>query len=212
MAEYAAAGNPLFIPEARVRTGDAFLALGAFNAIGYHAFGIDDVRDDSQLFGGMRQLLAMTPEIVAAQRERRIIGFAIDDDVDAVTATLQQLTIVIRNAPALFSRMLLDVGVQLPAPPALPNETSSESHGEQPGDARPFGIVIALGPLEFIAIGQNAMIDFTRDGIELEIDGVRELRLDGGSWTEGRIINGDERLNILGNNTITAARITLLPA
>ena len=59
MAEYASARNPLFIPEARVRTGDAFLALGKFNAIGYHAFGIDDVREESQLFGAMKQLLAL---------------------------------------------------------------------------------------------------------------------------------------------------------
>jgi hypothetical protein len=212
MAEYASPRNPLFVPEARVRTGDAFLAVGAFNAIGYHAFGIDDVRDDSQLCGAMKQLLALTPEIVAAQREGRIIGFALEDDVDAVTATLQHLTVVIRNAPKLFARMLLDVGVQLPAPPPLPNETRSNSHGEQPGDSRPFGILIALGPFEFIAIGQNAMIDFSREGTGLEIDSVRELRLTDHSWTDGRILNGDERLNILGNNTVTAARITLLPS
>lgn len=210
MAEYASDLNPLFVPEARLRTGDAFLAVGAFNAIGYHAFGIDDVRDESQLFGAMRQLLALTPEIVAAQREDRIVGFALDDDVDRVTATLQELTVVIRNAPRLFARMLLDVGVQLPSPVPMPNETNSNSHGEHPADSRAFGLLIATTPLEFIALGQNAMIDFSREGTELEIDSVRELRLNNGSWTDGRILNGDERLNIFGNNTITAARITLL--
>ncbi|MGC5170421.1 DUF5597 domain-containing protein [Microbacterium sp. DT81.1] len=210
MAEYASDLNPLFVPEARLRTGDVFLAVGAFNAIGYHAFGIDDVRDESQLFGGMRQLLALTPEIVAAQREGRIVGFALDDDVEAVTAALADLTVVIRNAPKLLARMLLDVGVQLPAPVPLPSETMSSSHGEQPADPRPFGILIATGPLEFVAIGQNAVIDFSREGTELEVDSVRELRFTDGSWTDGRILNGDERLNILGTNTITAARITLL--
>ena len=210
MAEYASALNPLFVPEARLRTGDAFLAIGGFNAIGYHAFGIDDVRDESQLSSAMKQLLALTPEIVAAQRDGRIVGFALDDDVVTVTATLQDLTVVIRNAPKLFARMLLDVGVQLPTPSPLPNETNSISHGEHPADSRAFGILIATGPLEFIAVGQNAMIDFSREGTELEVDSVRELRLTNGSWTDGRILNGDERLNILGNNTITAARITLL--
>jgi beta-galactosidase GanA len=210
MEEYASARNPLFIPEARLRTGDAFLALGKFNAMGYHAFGVDDVRDESQLFGAMKQLLALTPEIVAAQRDGRILGFALDDDVDSVTAAVQQLTVVIRNAPRLFARMLLDVGVQLPAASPLPNETKSNSHGEQLADSRAFGILIATGPLEFIAIGQNAMIDFSLEGTELEIDSVRELRLTNGSWADGRILNGDERLNILGNNKITAARVTLL--
>ena len=210
MAEYASALNPLFVPEARLRTGDAFLAVGAFSAIGYHAFGIDDVRDESQLFTAVRQLLALGPDIVAAQREGRILGFALDDDVEAMTAALHGFTVVIRNAPKLLARMLLDVGVQLPAPAPLPSETDSSGHGEHPADSRAFGILIATGPLEFIAIGQNAMIDFSREGAELEIDRVRELRLAGRSWTDGRILNGDERLNILGSNTITAARITLL--
>ena len=124
--------------------------------MGYHAFGIDDVRDESHFFGAMKQLLALTPEIVAAQRDGRIIGFALDDDVDGVTAAVQGLTVVIRNAPKLFARMLLDVGVQLPAPSPLPNEMKSNSHGDQPADSRAFGILIATGPLEFIAIGQNA--------------------------------------------------------
>jgi beta-galactosidase GanA len=210
MAEYASELNPLFVPEARVRTGDAFLAVGAFHAIGYHAFGLDDVRDESRLFAAVRQLLALTPEIVAAQRDGRIVGFALDDDVDAITATLQDYTVVIRNAPKLFTRMLLDVGVQLPAPAPLASETDSNGHGEHPADSRAFGILIATGPGEFIAVGQNAMIDFSREGDDVEIDSVRELRLSAGSWTDGRILNGDERLNILGNNTTTAARITLL--
>lgn len=210
MAEYASARNPLFVPEARVRTGDAFLAIGEFNAIGYHAFGIDDIREDSQYFGAMKQLLALMPEIVPAQRDGRIIGFALDDEADAVTAAVQEVTVTIRNAPTLFARMLLDVGVQLPPPAPLPNEAKSNSHGEQPADSRAFGIIIATGPLEFIAIGQNAMIDFSRKDTALEIDSVRELRLTDGSWTDGRILNGDERLNILGNNAITAARISLL--
>lgn len=108
--------------------------------------------------------------------------------------------------------MLLDIGGQMPAPTPLPNETTSNSRSEQPGYARAFGIVLATGPMEFIAIGQNAMIDFSREGTELEIDSVQELRLIDGSWTDGRILNGDERLSILGNNTITAARICSAPS
>jgi Domain of unknown function (DUF5597)/Beta-galactosidase len=211
MAEYTSDLNPLFVPEARVRTGDLFLAVGTFHAIGFHAFGIDDVREGSQFFRGVRSLLALAPEIVAAQREGRIVGFAIDDDVDDVTATLQGVTVAIRSAPRMLSRMLLDVGVQVPTPPPLPSETDSATHGDQPADARAFGILIALGPLEFLAIGQNAMIDFSCEGSEVEIDSVRELRLSDEGWVEGRLLNGDERLDILGNGTITGARITLLP-
>jgi hypothetical protein len=211
MAEYASALNPLFIPEARVRTGDAFLALGEFRAIGYHAFGIDDIRQDSQFTDAMSKLLALTPQIVDAQRDGRIAGFALDDSQDSVTVSLHGLTLVIRNAQKLLARMLLDVGVRLPAPEARANEMRSHSHGEQLADARPFGIVIALGPLEFLVVGQGAVLDFAQDGSAFEIDTVRELRLADGAWVDGRIINGDERLNILGTDTVTAARITLLP-
>ena len=107
--------------------------------------------------------------------------------------------------------MLLDVGVQLPAPfPAAQRDEHRPATASTPPTRGAFGILIATGPLEFIAIGQNAMIDFSREGTELEIDSVRELRLTNGSWTDGRILNGDERLNILGNNDVTAARVTLL--
>lgn len=210
MDEYASDVNPLFIPEARLRTGDAFLAVGKHRALGYHAFGLDDVREGSQYFRGMQYLAAAMPEIVAAQREGRIAGFALDSDVSRTSTVLHDNTIVIRNAPELFARLLLDVGVQLPPPAPLPSETITASHGEQLGDTRTFGILIARGPNEFIAIGQNAMIDFSRDGIELEIDSVTELRLMHGVLADGRILNGDERLNILGSNLITAARIRLL--
>jgi beta-galactosidase GanA len=210
MAEYASARNPLFIPEARVRTGDVFVALGEFHAFGYHAFGIDDVRGDSQLFSAIRLLLALAPEIVHAQHDGRLVGFALDENAEALTVAVGDLAVTIRNAPKLFARMLLDVGVQLPPPSPLPSEMKSSSHGEQPGDSRAFGILIATAPDEYIALGQNAMIDFSREGAELEIDSVRELRLVDGSLVDGRILNGDERLSILGSNTVTAARITLL--
>lgn len=210
MAEYASPVNPLFVPEARIVTGDAFLAVGAFHAIGYHVFGLDDVREDSQINHGLRLLAALTPQIVAAQRDEMIAGFALDDDTDSTTATLGALTVVIRNAPKLFTRMLLDVGVELPVPAPAADETTEHSHVNHPADHRPFGILIAAGPLEIIAIGKRAMLDFSRDGATLEIDTVREVRYEDGGWIDGRILNGDERLNILGTDTITAARITLL--
>ena len=54
------------------------------------------------------------------------------------------------------------------------------------------------------------MIDFSRDGSRIEIDSVRELRLENGTFIEGRILNGDERLMILGVETVTAVKIKLV--
>lgn len=210
MREYASATSALFIPEARVLTGDAFRAIGGFDAIGYHVFGVDDVREGSQLFDAFRQILALAPQIVDAQRDGRIMGFALDEGTESVTATLDSMTVVARSAPKLLAKMLLDIGVRLPEPVTRPSESINDSHGPQPADPRPFGIVIATGPLEFVAIGQRAMLDFSRDGSHVEIDSVRELRLRDGNLVEGRLLNGDERLTILGSDAVTAVRITLL--
>ena len=209
MREYAAATSALFIPEARVLTGDAFRAIGGFNAIGYHVFGVDDVREGSQVTDAFRQLVSLAPQILDAQRDGRIMGFALDEGTESVTAKLDSMTVVVRSAPKLLARMLLDIGVRLPEPGPRPSE-SIDAHGPQPADARPFGIVFATGPLEYIAIGQQAMIDFTQEGSHVEIDSVRELRLEDGVWVEGRILNGDERLTILGADRVTAVKITLI--
>ena len=90
MREYAAATSALFIPEARVLTGDAFRAIGRFNAFGYHVFGIDDVREGSQLTNAFRQLVSLAPRILDAQLDGRIMGFALDEateSVDSETST-----------------------------------------------------------------------------------------------------------------------------
>lgn len=210
MREYAAATSTLFIPEARILTGDAFRAIGGFNAIGYHVFGFDDVREGSQVTEAFRQLVSLAPQILDAQRDGRIMGFALDEGTESVTAELDSMTVVVRSAPKLLARMLLDIGVRLPEPGPRPSETVTDAHGPQPADGRPFGIVFANGPLEYIAIGQQAMIDFVQEGSHFEIDSVRELRLEDGAWVEGRILNGDERLTILGSERVTAVKITLL--
>lgn len=210
MEEYAAGSNALFVPEAQFLTGNAFLAVGEFGGFGFHVFGLDDIREGSQFADGCRKLLSFTELIVDAQRDARILGFALEPDEDSVSATVGGTTITVRNAPKLMGKMLFDVGVQLPAPAPRESETVNGAHGIQPADSRPFGIVIATGPLEFIVLGQAAMVDFSRPDAVVEVDSVRELRLTPEGWVDGRILNGDERLSVLGAHTVTAARITLI--
>ena len=210
MRDYTSGINPLFIPEARVLTGDAFRAFGAFHAMGYHVFGIDDVREESQLYDAFRKLLALAPQILDAQRDGRVMGFALEPGTDAATARLGSTTVTVRSAPKLLADMLLDAGVRLPEPAPLPDETLPTAHAPSPGDSRPFGIILQTGDLEYIALGRQAMIDFSREGSLLEIDSLRELRLHDGAWVEGRILNGDERLMVLGPDGVPAVKITLI--
>ena len=212
MAQYASGDNPLFIPEAKFRAGDAFLAVGRFNGFGYHVFGLEDGRDGNQYGQACKAILALTNDIVDAQRDGRIFGFALEQDEDAVTTTLAGTSITIRNAATLYTAMLLDAGVVLPPPPELPGETVGAAHGHTPGDGRPFGLIIATGPLEYVVVGQGALLDFKKEGSELEVDSVRELRLTEEGWQEGRVLNGDERLQVLPGDKISASRIRLLEA
>ena len=210
MDQYATPTNPLFIPEARFRAGDAFLAVAGFGGFGYHVFGLEDGREGNQYGEACRAILALTDDIVDAQRDGNIFGFALEPDDDAVRTTFGSIAVTVRNAAKLYSEMLLDVGVVLPPAPELPGETVDAAHGHTPGDGRPFGLILATGPLEFIVVGQGAILDFHQAGAELEIDSVRELRLTEDGWQDCRFLNGDERLQVLPGDKIGAARIRLL--
>jgi hypothetical protein len=210
MEQYASPGNPLFIPEARFRAGDAFLSVGRFGGFGYHVFGLEDARPGNQYSEACRAIVALTRDIVDAQRDGRIFGFALEPDDDGVETGLGGITVSIRNAAKLYTAMLLDAGVVLPPPPELPGETEGAAHGHTPGDSRPFGLVIQLSALEFLVVGQGALFDFHQADAALEVDSVRELRLTSEGWEEGRLLNGDERLQVLQGDRISAARIRLL--
>ncbi|AUZ33078.1 hypothetical protein C3B78_00270 [Arthrobacter sp. PGP41] len=157
-----------------------------------------------------RAILALAGQIVDAQRDERIFGFALEQDEDLVSTTLGGISITVRNSAKLYRSMLLDAGVVLPPPAELPGETEGAAHGHTPGDGRPFGLILETGPLEFLVVGQGALFDFYKEDSELEVDSVRELRLTQDGWRDGRLLNGDERLQILKNDMISASRIKLL--
>lgn len=210
MAQYAHPENALFIPEAKFRAGDVFLAVGRFGGFGYHVFGLEDGSEGNQYSKACQAISSLTQEIVDAQRDGRIFGFALERDEDDVATNFGGITVSIRNAAKLYRAMLLDAGVVLPPPPELPGETEGSAHGHTPGDSRPFGIVIETAPLEFLVVGQGALFDFHQADSVLEVDSVRELRLAPEGWQEARLLNGDERLQVLQGDKISAARIRLL--
>lgn len=210
MEQYDVPGNPLFIPEARFRAGDAFLAIGQHGGIGYQVFGVEDARPGNQFSVASRAIIASTDAIVDAQRSGSVFGFALGPDDDSASARINGVTVTVRNAPKLYASMLLDAGVVLPPAPELPDETEGAAHGVTRGDNRVFGLVAGLPDGSFLILGQGALVDFSSDDAELEVDSVRELRLVGERWQDGRVLNGDERLTIVPRDQIGAARLRLL--
>ena len=206
---YAQRGNPLFVPESRFSAGDLFLAVGALDAIGYCAFGLEDGREGALFFEAARSLSALADQILEQRSRGNVWGFALGADVESASHSFGDVTLTVRNGPGLFARMLLDVGVQLPEPEPSPSETRPGAI-PSPGDDRPFGIVIRTGLDRFIVAGQAALFDFAADDATVEIDEVRELVLDDGEVRPARFLNGDERLAIVPQRGIGIAEVTLL--
>lgn len=129
------------------------------------------------------------------------------------------IDIVARGTLALFQRMLLNAGVQIPEPVLdLSDEAVPGAPVPIAGDTRPFGLVIAEPDDSFIVLDQGLTHDVFTPGQSLEIDSVEELLCHDGVVVPGRVLDGDERLRILpidpggGSARPTAARVTSLPA
>ncbi|MFT4214103.1 MAG: DUF5597 domain-containing protein [Microbacterium sp.] len=207
---YAFEGNPLFVPECRLRAGDAVLTI-ARGALGWSAFGVDDARVGGQCSQLLRLLTQIEGSLVAAQREGRLAGVVLEPGVESHEFVLGGYRVVARGLRALFDRMLRDVGVaDLPPAPELPAETSPGARMLVPHDTRPLALVIAESDDEFLVIGEGVALDFFADDAVVEIDSVVEGVFEGGRWMPGRALNGDERLDVLPTDRIGAVRIRLL--
>ena len=210
MADYAHAGNILFIPEARFRTGDLFWALGQHSAIGFAVFGIEDGRTDSQLAQAYALLSPLDDVITRAQVQRRIAGVLLEDEKPA-EIRLGSFTIAVRETRAILSQMMLDAGVQAPPPPApLPSETEGPSIRPAAGDSRAFGLIIDEGDDSFLLIGKGFTANFAIDACLAEFDRVEEVQFEQGRWKTGRVINGDERSSVIPRDRIGMIRVRLL--
>lgn len=208
MAPYHRPGNPFFVPEPRVRTGSLFWALGALKELGFSAFGIDDVREGSSLAHAYEVLSGMQQVIGDAQADGRIAGVLLEQG-EREEIVLGDLRITVRGSRALLQQLLLDAGVEAPSPVIdAPRETD---HGiPEPADTRAFGLVIQEGPDNLLVVGQDLTLDFAAEGAVVEVDAVEAGRFEAGEWRRTRIVNGDERLQIVPLDRVGAARVRLL--
>ena len=68
----------------------------------------------------------------------------------------------------------------------------------------------AAGDDSFVVVGREVTLDYFAADARVEIDSVQELLLEDGRVTDGRVLNGDERLMILPNDRVGAARVRLV--
>ncbi len=199
-ALYARSGNPLFIPEARAVTGDLFWALGQHAALGFAPFGIEDVKEDHQLAEAYRVLGEMIPVLAKAQTEQKVVGILMDTD-EQQKASLAGYGLQIRSSRR---RVAMAAGE---APP------DAGGFGPPPADSRPFGMVLATAPDEFVVVGSGFAVNFSAEGPApktAEIGWIDEGRFERGQWIRGRRMNGDEGCVLLRGGPIGMLKVKLL--
>jgi beta-galactosidase GanA len=182
VAGYAAHGQPLFVPEANNAgeahaAANAFALIGRYRGIGFSPFSIDGIdQAGAERLGGLYALLeALSPEILEAQRERRIMGFAppvsfegqVDDRAQVHDAGGYRFTVG-------FTDPWTPKDKQVPA-----------EHG---------GMILWLGGDDFLLAGRGITVTVERgDGKgRVGLERVEEGGFVQGRWVSTRVLNGDQ--------------------
>ena len=211
MAQYATGIQPLFVPECRLSPAELVRAIGTYGAVGWSGYGLDLANPDAQLAATIAFVAGLESEIAAAGVRGGLAAVVLEPGVDAETRQIDGVEITARGARALFRRMLLDAGVNIPDTELeVPDETLPSAQISTGGETRPFALIAATGDDGFLVIGREVTLDYFAADARVEIDSVQELILEDGRVTDGRVLNGDERLMILPNDRVGAARVRLV--
>ncbi|GAA5092441.1 DUF5597 domain-containing protein [Microbacterium yannicii] len=190
LAQYAIDGNPIYVPEAKPEAALAFIAVGAYRAIGFNPFGIEDLPAGHEVFRAYEVLNALSGEIVRAHAEDRIHGFRVS------TGEQQRVDIggfeVTINGP-FDTRGIFGTGT-----------------GSNAEDKVGYGLVLRTGEDEFLVTATSASLSFARQDAIVEIDELQEEVLRDGLWVRRRTLNGDERHFMFYGDDLRTVRISLL--
>ncbi|MCM8730740.1 DUF5597 domain-containing protein [Hephaestia sp. MAHUQ-44] len=202
---YAALGDPWFIPEANQAgaieaPANALYAIGALGAFGYSPFSIDDLvpGDDAGLADNYAMLASLAPLILERQGSDRIAAVRAPVAFDGTPDLADQ--VLTMGATRLTAR-LTD-----PFPPRGDKPQHPEAHG---------AIVLQLGADDYLIAGRGVTFTFapaTGKGIT-GIAAIDEGAYEGGQWTPGRRLNGDQnhqgRHLRLPSDKLTVQRVRL---
>ena len=211
MKQYATGIQPFFVPESQLRAAELVRAIGTYGAIGWSAYGLDAANPNGQLAATIAFIAGLEGEITAAALRGSIEAVVFEPGVDVETRRIDGIDITARGARELLRRMLLDVGVSIPDTElSVPDETIPHAQMAMAGETRPFALIAGSGDGSFLVIGRELTLDYFAADARVEIDSVQELIIEDGEVVSGRVLNGDERLMILPNDRVGAARIRLV--
>lgn len=211
MKQYSTGIQPFFVPECQLRPAELVRAIGAYGAVGWSAYGLDAANPEGQLAAALTFIAGLEDEIAAAVLRGSVGAVVLEPGIEVESRSIDGVDITARGARALLRRMLLDAGVSIPdTEPTLPDETVPHAQIATPGETRPFALIAGTGDGGFLVIGRELTLDYFAADARIEIDSVQELIIEEGRVVDGRVLNGDERLMILPNDRVGAARIRLV--
>ena len=209
-ALYTRSGNPLFIPEAKDQASNLFWALGQYSAMGWAAFGVDDLSEKGQVAKAYSILGGMLPQLAEWQAKGKVAGILLLDGEDNQVVTLGDYKVT-ATRPRIRGQGVPAPSTATAAAPLLAGGVSFSSRA-MPDDQRPFGLVISIAPDEFLIVGSNLSLSFAvaNSGAgQVAVGSIDEGRYAGESWIPGRRLNGDEGRPTVAGGSIGMLRIKL---
>lgn len=202
--------NPLFIPESRYVTGTMFLAVGEHRALGFSVFGLDDAARGNQLSSAYALLAPYAGELARAQADGRVHGVVLDPGEAERAVDFGNVQITAVDTRELLSKAFIDAGVNVRLESPAPTPETDGGHMPAFSDTRSIALLVQVAADEFIVVGKGLSFRFVMDGTALELDRVEEGSMAAGSWSRGRVLNGDERLHVLPMDEIGMTRVRVL--
>ena len=177
--KYQQSGNPLFIPEAAPNSScavNAFYAIGQHDAIGFSPFAIESVEEpvNKLLAASYNVLKQLAPLILERQGKKAMAGVLPEG---AEQRAPQKVRLGGYALNVTYERL------------------ASPSPNTQTPDAISGGLVISVGPDEFIFAGTGLIITFeteTPSDTSVGILSAQEGKYVNGQWAPGRWLNGDQ--------------------
>lgn len=169
--------NPFFLPETgrqpQATPANAFYSFGAHDAMGFSPFAIEEYAENDPLGDAYEVLRGLTPLILEHQGKGTIAGVR---PVVAFDGTVDESPQDVRLGAFTLHVAFVD--------PVAPRERQTvAAHG---------GLIIHLGPEEYLVAGRGLTVTFSVDEGIVGIESIREGVYENGEWNPGRLLNGDQ--------------------
>jgi hypothetical protein len=177
--KYRRPDNPLFVPEARLgdESGDhALYAIGQHAALGFSPFSIESIDGPraaalAECYALLRQL---GPLVLARQTAGQVAGVLVDRPCPTCELTLGDFRLEVAH-----------------------DYTFEWSSGARDASIWPRfgGLVIALGPDEYLVAGRGVIVTFASRAADVSCAGIASIEeghYEAARWLPGRRLNGDE--------------------